>query len=69
MNRGQVQDDKKNQLVNFIDIVSAKFPNKCLFTIELNRMKKRYIFKDICVDEYKKDVEYLKNVKEILQGA
>jgi hypothetical protein len=69
MNQGQVKDEKKNQLVNFIDIVAAKFPEKCLFTIELNRMKKRYIFKDIAVDEYKKDVQYLKNVKEILQGS
>jgi len=69
MNKGQVQDEKKNQLVSFIDIVAAKFPEKCLFTIELNRMKKRYIFKDICVEEYKKDVEYLKNVKQILQGS
>lgn len=67
MNPNIVTSEKKNQLIQFIDFYSSKFIKKSLVVKELNQMKKRYIYKDICLDEFNKDRKYLKDVKELLE--
>jgi hypothetical protein len=66
MNPNIVPSEKKIQLIGFIDFYSSRFVKKSLFTKELNQMRNKYIYKDISLDEFKKDKEYLKNVKELL---
>jgi len=66
MNANIVSSEKKVQLIGFIDFYSSRFVNKSLIVKELNQMRNKYIYKDICLEEFKKDKEYLKNVKELL---
>ncbi len=66
MNKNIVPSEKKVQLIGFIDFYSSKFVKKSLIVKELNQMRNKYIYKDICLDEFKKDKQYLKNVKELL---
>jgi hypothetical protein len=67
MNKNIVPSEKKVQLIGFIDFYSSKFVKKSLIVKELNQMRNKYIYKDICLDEFKKDKKYLKDVKEILE--
>jgi hypothetical protein len=66
MNPNIVPSEKKVQLIGFIDFYSSRFVKKSLMTRELNQLRNKYIYKDISLDEFKKDKEYLKNVKELL---
>lgn len=67
MNTQIVPDDRKVKLINFINLMENKIIKKHFLTKELNSLKKKYIYKDICKSEYIKDVEYLKNVKDIVE--
>jgi hypothetical protein len=68
MNTQIVPDDKKVQLINFINLMENKIMRKHFLNKELNSLRNKYIYKDICKSEYIKDVEYLKNVKEIVEN-
>jgi hypothetical protein len=67
MNPNIVPSEKKVQLIGFIDFYSTKFVKKSLMTRELNQLRNKYIYKDISLDEFKKDKKYLKDIKEILE--
>lgn len=59
-------DDKtKMKVIIFIDKIEPKLENT-LYHKELIALRKKYIYKDICNEELKRDVVYLKNIKKIL---
>ena len=64
--KGQVEDKTKIKVISFINYIEDKVAKRSQFFRELKSMKARYIYKDICIDELKKDITYLKNLKEIV---
>jgi hypothetical protein len=66
MNRGIVKDDVKTEVVSFINYMQDKVAKRSLSFRELKSMKARYIYKDICSSELKKDIMYLKQLKDLI---
>ncbi len=59
-------DDKtKMKVIIFIDKVRPKLEGTA-YNNELLSLRKKYIYKDICQEELKKDIVYLKNIKRII---
>ena len=60
-------DDKtKMKVIIFIDKVRPKL-EYTIYNNELISLRKKYIYKDVSVEELKSDVVYLKNIKRIIQ--
>jgi hypothetical protein len=59
-------DDKtKMKIIIFIDKVRPKLEGT-VYNNELLSLRKKYIYKDVSLDELKTDVVYLKNIKKIV---
>jgi hypothetical protein len=59
-------DDKtKMKVIIFIDKVRPKLEGT-VYNNELLSLRKKYIYKDVSLDELKTDVVYLKNIKKIV---
>jgi len=59
-------DDKtKMKVIIFIDKVRPKLEGT-VYNNELLSLRKKYIYKDVSLDELKTDVIYLKNIKKII---
>jgi len=59
-------DDKtKMKVIIFIDKVRPKLEGT-VYNNELLSLRKKYIYKDVSLDELKTDVVYLKNIKKII---
>jgi hypothetical protein len=59
-------DDKtKMKVIIFIDKVRPKLEHT-VYNNELLSLRKKYIYKDVSVEELKSDVVYLKNIKRII---
>jgi len=59
-------DDKtKMKVIIFIDKVRPKLEGT-VYNNELLSLRKKYIYKDVSLDELKTDVGYLKNIKRII---
>ena len=60
-------DDKtKMKVIIFIDKVRPKLEHT-IYNNELLSLRKKYIYKDICREEFRKDITYLKDIKRIIQ--
>lgn len=62
----KVDEKNKIKVIHFCNDISRKVVGT-IYSREVRAMKNRYIFKDICLDEFKKDVDYLKNLKRIIK--
>jgi len=62
-----VSDSKKQQVIWFINDIEDKFKHSKSYFKELTALKKKYIFMLIGENEYKKDLEYLRAIKEIVK--
>lgn len=60
-------DGQKLQVINFIDKFEPNFKNTT-YHRDLKMMRLKYIFKDISQLELKKDVNYLRSIKQIANG-
>ena len=59
-------DDKiKLKVITYIDGLQPKLKGT-IYHNELNSLRKKYIYKDISLDELKTDVGYLKQIKRII---
>ena len=59
-------DDKtKMKVIIFIDKVRPKLEGT-VYNNELLSLRKKYIYKDVSLDELKTDVIYIKNIKKII---
>ena len=60
-----MEDSKKIKVIWWINKWSPVIKGS-QYHRELLQMKKRYIYKDISRDEWKKDITYLKNIKDFV---
>jgi hypothetical protein len=59
-------DDKtKMKVIIYIDSLQPKLKGT-IYHNELLSLRKKYIYKDVSLDELKTDVGYLKNIKRII---
>jgi hypothetical protein len=59
-----VDDEMKLKVIFTIDKLSRHFTGT-IYASELRGLRRKYIYKDISLDELIKDVEWIKNLKQI----
>ena len=64
---GQFPNENKVKMIGYIDFLDKHFNYRSIWHRELNQMRNKYIYKDISVDEFNKDRDYLRNVRQIVQ--
>lgn len=62
----RTDDKNKMKVIIFIDKIRPKLKGT-VYNNELLSLRNKYIYKDICREELKTDVVYLKNIKRILK--
>jgi hypothetical protein len=60
-------DGQKLKLIDCIDKLDYKFKGT-IFYSELKMMRLKYIYKDISYIELNKDVDYLRNIRQIARS-
>lgn len=60
-----VKDNHKQKLINQIDNLKEHL-FKSIHDRDLNNLRKKYIYKDISLGEFIKDVNYLKELKKLV---
>lgn len=61
-----VSNSQKQQVIFYINEIEDKFKLSKNYFKELKSIKDKYIFMEINDSDFKKDIEYLKKVKDII---
>ena len=62
----RVEEKHKIKVIHFCNDISKKTIGT-IYHKDIRAIKNRYIYKDISIDEFKKDVQYLNNLKNIFK--
>jgi hypothetical protein len=62
-----MNDEMKKKVIVYIDYLLEKGWNETAFRIDLNNLRSKYIFKDISLNEFKKDINWLGDLRRLDQ--
>lgn len=62
----QVTDEQKLKVIHFINEIENSFKHSKNYFKDIVALKKKYIYMAIGPNEYNRDVEYLKELKSII---
>lgn len=62
-----MKDEMKIKVIAYIDYLNEKGWNQSAWRIELNDLRNKYVFKDISLEEFKKDVKWLSDLRQLDQ--
>ena len=60
-----IDDSKKINIIFLIDKYLPALKGSC-YSIELKQMRLKYVYKDISQNDYDKDLQYIKDIKDML---
>lgn len=61
-----INNTQKQKVIFYINEIEDKFKFSKTYFKELKSLKDKYIFTEINYSEFKKDVEYLKKIRDII---
>lgn len=62
-----MKDEMKKKVIVYIDYLNEKGWNETAWRIELNNLRSKYIFKDISPVEFRKDIKWLSDLRQLDQ--
>lgn len=62
-----MNDEMKKKVIVYIDYLNEKGWNQTAWRIELNNLRSKYIFKDISLEEFRKDIKWLSDLRQLDQ--
>jgi hypothetical protein len=61
-----ISNSQKQQVIFYINEIEDKFKFSKNYFKELTQIRNRYIFMEVSNDDFNKDVEFLKRLKDII---
>jgi len=62
-----MKDEMKQKVIAYIDYLNEKGWNETAWRVELNNLRSKYIFKDISPEEFRKDIKWLSDLRQLDQ--
>ena len=60
-----MKDEMKKKVIDYIDYLNERGWNQTVCRIELNNLRSKYVFKDISLEEFRKDIKWLSNLRQL----
>jgi hypothetical protein len=62
-----MKDEMKKKVIVYIDYLIERGWNQTAWRIELNNLRNKYVFKDISLEEFRKDIKWLSDLRQLDQ--
>jgi hypothetical protein len=62
-----MKDEMKKKVIVYIDYLNERGWNQTAWRIELNNLRSKYVFKDISLEEFRKDIKWLSDLRQLDQ--
>lgn len=62
-----MKDEMKKKVIVYIDYLIERGWNQSAWRVELNDLRNKYVFKDISLEEFRKDIKWLSDLRQLDQ--